>query len=325
LKQESNHLSKKKYSDAKNLLKEALDIVPGLTSLRLLRAKSSFYLGDCNEVLEDTMRLLKVKPNDLEAILFRGHCFRNMGQLDEASQLYTTCLTWDPHHDQCRAASDAIAKFRINDSQARNLLNGNRATEAMPIIEQCLKYLYDENIKFFVARILVLKCSAFVKMNQPDEALSVCNEALSLDSAELQAYSLKGESYILKEQYEEAVQSYQKAVDAGDQSARSGLENAKKLLKISKRKDYYKILEVEKTSSPKEIKKAYHKLALQWHPDKNKENPEADAKFTDILEAYVVISDEEKRGKYDRGEDLEEHPQQQWNPFQGFNFQFRHG
>jgi len=159
--------------------------------------------------------------------------------------------------------------------------------------------------------------------------LAVCDQALSLDSSENEANIWKGEAYILKEQYEEAVRYYQKAVDAGMNQAREGLEKAKRLLKISLRKDYYKILEVDKNASPREIRKSYHRLALQWHPDKNKGDETAEDKFKDIIEAYEVLSDEEKKGKYDRGEDLEEPQARQWNPFQGgfggFNFQFRTG
>ncbi len=63
-------------------------------------------------------------------------------------------------------------------------------------------------------------------------------------------------------------------------------------------KDYYKILGVNKTASDDDIKKAYRKLARQYHPDKNKE-PGAETKFKDISEAYNVLGDKEKRNKYD--------------------------
>nr|CAD7442631.1 unnamed protein product [Timema bartmani] len=65
--------------------------------------------------------------------------------------------------------------------------------------------------------------------------------------------------------------------------------------------DYYRILEVSRTSSNGEIKKAYRKLALKWHPDKNPENmDEATKKFKEISEAYEVLSDESKRKLYDQ-------------------------
>jgi curved DNA-binding protein len=64
-------------------------------------------------------------------------------------------------------------------------------------------------------------------------------------------------------------------------------------------KDYYKILGVEKTASKDDIKKQYRKLARKYHPDVNPNNKEAEEKFKDISEAYDVLSDDEKRKKYD--------------------------
>ncbi|MBW2104977.1 MAG: J domain-containing protein [Deltaproteobacteria bacterium] len=64
-------------------------------------------------------------------------------------------------------------------------------------------------------------------------------------------------------------------------------------------KDYYKILGVDKSASPEEIKKAYRKLAMKYHPDRNKDNKAAEAKFKEISEAYAVLSDSEKKKQYD--------------------------
>lgn len=65
-------------------------------------------------------------------------------------------------------------------------------------------------------------------------------------------------------------------------------------------KDYYKILELNKDASMEEIKKSYRKLALKYHPDKNKDNKEFyEEKFKDISEAYQILGDSNKRYKYD--------------------------
>ncbi|KAF3703676.1 DnaJ -like protein subfamily B member 6 [Channa argus] len=65
--------------------------------------------------------------------------------------------------------------------------------------------------------------------------------------------------------------------------------------------EYYQILGVQKNATQEDIKKAYRKLALKWHPDKNPDNKEeAERKFKELSEAYEVLSDEKKRSVYDR-------------------------
>ena len=64
-------------------------------------------------------------------------------------------------------------------------------------------------------------------------------------------------------------------------------------------KDYYKILNITKGSSDDEIKKAYRKLALKYHPDKNKQ-PGAEEKFKEVAEAYEILSDPQKKEIFDK-------------------------
>ena len=66
------------------------------------------------------------------------------------------------------------------------------------------------------------------------------------------------------------------------------------------KRDYYEVLGVEKTATEADIKKAYRTLAKKYHPDMNPDNKEAEVKFKEVNEAYAVLSDEEKRSKYDR-------------------------
>ena len=75
------------------------------------------------------------------------------------------------------------------------------------------------------------------------------------------------------------------------------------------RKDFYKILGVSKNASQDEIKKAYRKLAIKYHPDKNPDNKESEEKFKEVADAYDNLSDSKKKERYDLGER---------DPFAGF-------
>ncbi|KAK3244593.1 hypothetical protein CYMTET_45799 [Cymbomonas tetramitiformis] len=156
-------------------------------------------------------------------------------------------------------------------------------------------------------------CKCHLKLRKPEDAAAACSKVLELDGENMEALKNRAEAHILAERFEQAKQDAHKAheKDQNDRSVMEMLQRIDRLIKMASRKDYYKVLGVDKlTATARDIKKAYKKLAVQWHPDKNQDNlEEADKMFKEIAEAHDVLGDEEKRGKYDRGEDLNEQPQ----------------
>ncbi|MDR0377281.1 MAG: DnaJ domain-containing protein, partial [Spirochaetaceae bacterium] len=88
------------------------------------------------------------------------------------------------------------------------------------------------------------------------------------------------------------------------------------------KRDYYEVLGIQKNASKDDIKKAYRKLAVQYHPDKNPGNKEAEDKFKEATEAYEILSDDQKKSAYDQfgfaGVEGMNSGGHDWSAFRGF-------
>jgi DnaJ homolog subfamily C member 7 len=115
-----------------------------------------------------------------------------------------------------------------------------------------------------------------LKLAQRDLALKDLNTAIELNEDYVKAIMKRSELYLQMENYDEAVRDLErvKAIDPSTPGLGAKLKEAKLELKKSKRKDYYKIMEVSKDATEDEIKKAYKRAALKWHPDKHSSGEE---------------------------------------------------
>merc|ERR1712183_377748 len=162
------------------------------------------------------------------------------------------------------------------------------------------------------AKLYFNRATVAAKLKRTAESIADCDKALELDPSYTKALLRRAKSYMETEQYDEAVRDYEKVHkgDRGNQEDRHLLQEAKLELKKSKRKDYYKILAVDKNANEEEIKKAYRKRAMVHHPDRHSGATEAEQmdhehKFKEVGEAYAILTDEKKRRMYDSGQDLE--------------------
>jgi len=190
--------------------------------------------------------------------------------------------------------------------EGNGLFKGGRFREAVDIYSQALKV--DPINKGTNSKILQNRALCYIRLKENKSAVADCTRALELDPSYTKARKTRAKALGALGDWEEAVKEYKSVAEANpsEPNIAQEIRTAELELKKSKRKDYYKILDIEKDAGETEIKKAYRKLAIIHHPDKNPDDEAAADRFKDIGEAYETLSDPSKRQRYDSGVDLED-------------------
>ncbi|CAK7269681.1 hypothetical protein SEPCBS57363_003724 [Sporothrix epigloea] len=274
---------------------------------QLMRGDAYLKMGGASNIAEAAniaIALLRYNSQDPEAIILRGRALYAQGDSTQAERHFRRAIEMDP--DQ----RDAIKWLRIVQKLDRMKEEGNKEYKAGRWQEAIDKYTdalsIDPSNRGINSKLLQNRALCRLKLKQYDEAIADCDNAISLDPSYSKARRTKANAYGLAERWEDAVREW-KALAEREPEDRTVLKEVKRAeleLKKSQRKDYYKILGVTKNADDKEIKKAYRKLAVVHHPDKNPGDENAEARFKDIGEAYETLSDSQKRARYDSGEDL---------------------
>ena len=168
-------------------------------------------------------------------------------------------------------------------------------------------------------------------MNNAKRGEPHCTKLLTLNPDSLPGLLHKAQTQLDADDFENAQRTLTHAKEQHPAAANRInplLQNAAKLLKRSKAKDYYKVLDLPRSATAKEIKRAYLKLSKQFHPDKATtadDRPVYEKKMATINEAYEVLSDPDLKARFDDGDDPND-PESQarghGGPFQGSPFPF---
>ncbi|KAH9623908.1 hypothetical protein KSS87_017322 [Heliosperma pusillum] len=313
------HQAKSALETASNLFdsgdfKKALEYVdkivlvfsPACSKAKILKVKLLLASKDYSGTISETGYILKEDEDNLDALLVRGRAYYYLADHDVAIRHYQKGLRLDPEHSELKKAYFGLKNLLKKTKSAEDNAEKGKLRVAVEDYKAALA-LDPIHVAHNVHLHLGL-CKVLVKLGRGKDALSSCTEVLNIDEELTEALVQRGEAKLLTEDWEGAVEDLKAAAQKSpqDRAIREALMRAEKALKLSKRKDWYKILGVSKTASVHDIKRAYKKLALQWHPDKNADNrEEAENKFREIAAAYEVLGDDEKRARYDRGEDEE--------------------
>jgi DnaJ family protein C protein 3 len=329
---------------AERLLSEALEqIGSSAPMLKKLRAKTRFHMGQMFECIADAGEVVKADRSDVEALLLRGRAYYVTGDEEMALRHLQEALQSDPDHSPSKTLYKTLSSFRKQFKLGEEAFNKGNMDSSLKHFRDALRP-GDSESNFFNKRAYSKVCSVEIKLGQMINARKSCEEAIKIDGNMIEPRILIAEALTktaeTSEEFEEAIRYWKAAlnIDQNHGEAQDGLRRAEAGLKQSKTKNYYKILGVNRNADKGEIKKAYRDLAKNLHPDRHPGLDEdamkkLEKKFTEVAEAYEVLSDDEKRGKYDRGEEVFEnqgggHHQQQQHPFftrgfgQGFHFQW---
>ncbi|XP_042199163.1 dnaJ homolog subfamily C member 7 [Callorhinchus milii] len=288
----------------------ALEFAPACHRFKMLKAECLALLGRYPDAQSVASDILRMDSTNADALYVRGLCLYYEDCIEKAVQFFVQALRMAPDHEKARLACRNAKALRAKKEEGNSAFKEGSFDKAYGLYTEALKI--DQNNIKTNAKLYCNRGTVGSKLNKMPQAIEDCTNAIKLDETYIKAYMRRAQCYMDTEQYEEAARDYEKIYQAEKtKEHKQLLKNAQLELKKSKRKDYYKVLGVDKNASEDEIKKAYRKRALMHHPDRHSSSSpemqkEEEKKFKEVGEAFSILSDQKKKARYDSGQDLED-------------------
>ncbi|XP_037332231.2 dnaJ homolog subfamily C member 7 isoform X1 [Pungitius pungitius] len=288
----------------------ALEAAAACHRFKILKAECLALLGRYAEAQSVASDILRIDSTNADALYVRGLCLYYEDCIEKAVQFFVQALRMAPDHDKARLACRDAKALKAKKEEGNKAFKEGNYEAAYELYSEALT-IDPNNIKTN-AKLYCNRATVGSKLKKLEQAIEDCTKAIKLDESYIKAYLRRAQCYTDTEQHEEAVRDYEKVYQTErTKEHKHLLKHAQLELKKSKRKDYYKVLGVNKNATEDEIKKAYRKRALLHHPDRHSGaspelQKEEEKKFKEVGEAFSVLSDPKKKSRYDSGQDLEE-------------------
>jgi DnaJ family protein C protein 7 len=273
--------------------------------------------------------LLQENSMDCGSLFLRAKAFYLKGEPWNSVQPFlVNILTLDPDNRQAQDLRRKGKAINTLKEQGNDAFRSQNYSEAIRLYKEALE-LDPANVLFNAQ--LLYNC-ALVKDKEGDlkEAVQLLDQSVENNPEYTKAFKLRASVNTRLKEYQNAVRDYHEAStrEPDSKELKEALKQAQKQLKESEKKDYYKILGVERNATEYEISKSYKKLAMLYHPDRHSTKPkeeqeEAARKMQEINEANDTLSDAKKRQRYDSGAD--DHDHGDMSDFADFSHIFRQG
>jgi len=248
----------------------------------------------------------------------RAYSFFGLGSIDYALQLCRSILRSDPDNDMATKMYKILRQIEKEKEEGDDEFKSEQFRNSILCYTQAL-ITCPKSVTGFRAILFFNRGTAWNRLKDYEKAVENCTSALHLNNQYFKAYMLRASSNVVlgrvihlfdgQRYIKCALKDYEKSLELSKdkEKLKQILQKIKRCNKLLHR-DYYTILGVNRESSFLDIKKAYHKLALRWHPDRvangtifEKEN--AEKFFRDVNFAYECLSDQDNKQLYDLAQD----------------------
>jgi len=301
-----SHFSSGDLKHALDDYKRALMLCPELVPARIKSIECLAKTGDTKAAVDLANMYSPDLSTNVNFLYVKGLALTYHGQTEAGKRVWVEAMRLDPENVKCKTAIKNVNR----QEEAKE--KGNSAFKSGDQQGAINHYTTGINIdpqnKSLAATLYANRAAAYMKLKKFEDALSDCNHAIDLNDGYAKAYLRRGEVRMELGDYDDATRDFNRTHLLDPMlGARERIRVANQEAKKASKKDYYKVLGVEKSATEDDIKKAYRKLALKWHPDKNSQTPEkkaeAEKRFKEISEAYAVLSNPDKKRQFDLGSD----------------------
>ena len=284
----------------------------------MLLARCELGCGRAEQASKVCLGVIREHRSYVPAYCVRGKALCALADLDQAEAHLSQALRMDPDHTESARTLKRMRTLKRGLATAKEHVFRREFDEAA----ECLTTVLDNELvaadkapgaKDLRARTYAERANCYQRSKQYERAIKDCAHAIYADPRCKEAYLTRSNALQGLGRHDDAISDLELVVgklDPEDKGVHKRLERAKFELRKSKRPDYYKILGASTIASAPEIKAAYKKAALKWHPDRHaskgeEERAQAEEEFKKCGEALEVLSDPRRKQLYDEGYDKE--------------------
>ena len=302
-------MKEQKWEDVEEQSKKLLNEASSFKELQKIYIQACLELCKFQPIIEyinnNVSSYTKSKDEEFNYLLAKAYYFK--GDYDSAKREINNLIRQGFNDDKYAKLKKHIDNINNAKLKANTFFKNNNYDQAISEYTKLLEF--DPENKNFMSIILTNRALCLKKQGKNMEALKDVDQAIQYNPNYSTAYIRRALIYEELKMFDDAKSDLSKAkeLDPSNTKIDGYMNEANQKSEKARNRDYYQILGINRNATQPEIKKAYRKLALKYHPDRNSESEQtkkvAQRKFQDVSDAYSVLSDPKKKEMFDQGID----------------------